>query len=523
MGSATPSPPIRSPAATTPEDSALLPYTQSSVLRACDIVLGTTSMALAVLGVALLVVGQAEPLTVVALWLIPILNIAWSAWSRHRDRLISDLLRGLVCLPIAAYLYVAERGVFEKLWIPALVMSVGIALSVGIASRRSLPGYVVTLAYAAALFAAACVQIGDWDIAAIYDVLGIALTGCLISLVASKLGRTLDEARRQRDVAHEQKDRAEAVLLQLTQRSHELTTAIASLHDEMEHRARVEIELRQAQKLESIGRLAAGVAHEINTPVQFVNDSIQFVRDGIGELFGVVDKLGAVQRAVLDGMPSRAAADVAADATDTADLPYLVANVPRALDRALEGLDRVATIVRSMKEFAHPDAKEMQLADLNRAIENTLTIARNEYRGVAELEVELGEIPLVRCHIGELNQAVLNIVTNAAHAIEDVVHGSSAKGRIRIQTYRDGDEVVIALADTGTGIPEGARAHIFDPFFTTKEVGRGSGQGLAIAHSVVVDKHHGRLEFQTELGKGTTFFIRLAIDGQDPAIRASAA
>jgi signal transduction histidine kinase len=129
----------------------------------------------------------------------------------------------------------------------------------------------------------------------------------------------------------------------------------------------------------------------------------------------------------------------------------------------------------------------------------------------------------VRCHVGELNQAVLNIVVNAAHAIGDVVQGTNTKGRIRVQTARDGDEVVIAIADTGPGIPEDVRGRIFDPFFTTKQVGRGSGQGLAIAHSVIVDKHHGRIGFETELGKGTTFTIRLAIEGSQRAPSADAA
>ena len=506
-----------------PEPNELLLSTVATVLRACDIVLGTTSIGLAVFATVVFATGQIHPLTVVALWAIPVINLAWTALTRHRDRMTADLLRGLVCLPIAVLPFMAETGLFEQFWIPALVMPVGIALSIGIASRRSLPGYVVALGYAGSSFGAAYVHFGAFNIGALSDALGIALTGCLLSLVASKLGRALDESWRQRDVAREQKARAEAVLLQLTQRSRELTTAIASLHGEMELRMRVEVELHQAQKLESVGRLAAGVAHEINTPIQFVSDSVQFVRDGMTELFGVVGKLALVQRSVLDGAPSRAAADVAADATDTADLPYLVENVPKALDRALEGLGRVAIIVRSMKEFAHPDSKDMEFADLNRAIASTLTIAHNEYRGVAELETELGELPLVRCHVGELNQVVLNIVTNAAHAIADVVQGTATKGRIRIRTYRDGDEVVIALSDTGTGIPVDVRSHIFDPFFTTKEIGRGTGQGLAIAHSVIVDKHHGRLEFETELGKGTTFFIRLAIDGHETASRTDVA
>ena len=324
------------------EHNDLLQNTLSSVLRACDIVLGTTSVGLAVLSIGLYAMGEVHRLTVVAMWALPVINTAWSALSKRRDRVTADLLRATVCLPIAVYLYVAETGVFAAFWIPALVMCVGIALSIGIASRRSLLGYLVTLGYAGTLFGAACLYAGRLDLTALDDVLGIALTGCLLSLVASKLGRTLDEARRQRDDAHEQRDRAEAVLLQLTERSSELTTAIASLHEEMEHRMRVEVELRQAQKLESVGRLAAGVAHEINTPVQFVSDSIQFVRDGVTDLFGVVGKLEIVQRSVLDGAPSRAAAD-AGRRRQGHRRPALPRSSTsrKALDRALDGLSRV--------------------------------------------------------------------------------------------------------------------------------------------------------------------------------------
>jgi signal transduction histidine kinase len=380
------------------------------------------------------------------------------------------------------------------------VMSMGIALSVCMASRRSVLGHVVAIGYAGALLAGASVHYGTCDLTTIDDAIGIAVIGLVTSVVGSKLGGLLDEARRQRDSAREQKERAEVALEQLTKRSLELTTAIEHLRLEMEHRMRVEVELRQAQKLESVGRLAAGVAHEINTPVQFVSDSIQFVREGVGDLFGAVDKLEVVHASV-------------------PDLPYLVEHVPKALDLALDGLGRVATIVRSMKEFAHPDSAHMAPADLNRAIENTLTIARNEYQAVADVETELGELPRVHCHVGELNQVMLNIIVNAAHAIADAVRGTGSRGCIRVRTHRDGGDVVITVADTGTGITEDIRNRIFDPFFTTKDVGRGSGQGLAIAHSVVVGKHRGRLTFETEPGRGTTFFIRIPIHGD--AARAS--
>ncbi|MEO8017485.1 MAG: ATP-binding protein [Pseudomonadota bacterium] len=276
---------------------------------------------------------------------------------------------------------------------------------------------------------------------------------------------------------------------------------------------RMENELAQAQKLESVGRLAAGVAHEINTPVQFVSDSVHFVREAMDDLSQIVDKYRELRTATENGTGVAAAAKAAEEAEDDADLDYILENAPVALDRARDGLGRVAAIVRSMKEFAHPDRKEMAQADLNQAIQSTLVIASNEYKYVADVETQFAEIPLVNCYAGEINQVVLNLIVNAAHAISDVVKGTPDKGRIKVTTRVLDDNVEITIGDTGRGIPVEVRSRIFDPFFTTKEVGKGTGQGLAIARAVVVDKHGGTLHFETETGKGTTFFIRLPIAG----------
>jgi signal transduction histidine kinase len=277
---------------------------------------------------------------------------------------------------------------------------------------------------------------------------------------------------------------------------------------------RLESELAQAQKLESVGRLAAGVAHEINTPVQFVSDSVSFVREAMDDLTEVVGKYRDLQAAARSGVDVAAAAGAAAEAEDDVDLDYILENAPAALDRAREGLGRVAAIVRSMKEFAHPDRKEMTQVDLNQAIASTLVIATNEYKYVAEVATAFDPaLPPVNCYAGEINQVVLNLIVNAAHAIGDVVRGSDARGTIRVGTRLLGDQVEISIADTGKGIPVDIRARIFDPFFTTKEVGKGTGQGLAIARTVIVDKHGGTLHFESELGQGTTFYIRLPVAG----------
>lgn len=272
---------------------------------------------------------------------------------------------------------------------------------------------------------------------------------------------------------------------------------------------RIEMELLQAQKLESVGRLAAGIAHEINTPIQFVSDSMHFVRDSFTATLPLIGQYQRLRSQVAKGEQSTALLEQIERAERDGDLTYLLENTPGAIDRALEGMGRVATLVRSMKEFAHPDQKEKAPADLNRALATTLTIARSEYKYVADIKTDFGELPTVRCHVSELNQVFLNIIVNASHAIEDVVKATGQRGTISVQTRSEGDHVVIRIADTGGGIPENIRAKVFEPFFTTKEVGKGTGQGLSIARNVVVDKHGGTLSFETEQGAGTTFVIRL--------------
>ncbi len=262
--------------------------------------------------------------------------------------------------------------------------------------------------------------------------------------------------------------------------------------------------LAAGEKLESIGRLAAGVAHEINTPIQFLNDSVYFIRDAMQDLMAHNALLTARLAALLPSPPE-----------PDENIEDLKIELPPALDRVVDGLSRIAEIVRSMKEFSHADQDEMSRVDLNRAITSTLVIARTEYKYVADVETDLAkELPHVTCHGGQINQVVLNLVVNAAHAIEDVVKGTGRKGLIRVRTCEENDQAVISISDTGGGIPEAIRKRIFDPFFTTKEVGKGTGQGLSIAHNVI-KSHGGTLEFETEIGKGTTFYVRLPIDADE--------
>ena len=270
-------------------------------------------------------------------------------------------------------------------------------------------------------------------------------------------------------------------------------------------------ELAQGQKLESVGRIAAGVAHEINTSVQFISDSVRFVRHALRDVPHALADYRALAASALSGGDVTAAAKKAADTDEAADVDYFLKNAPDALDRALEGIGRMGSVVRSMTEFAHPDSRTKADIDLNRTIRTTLNMARNEYKSVAELETDFGDIPAVHCHAGDINQVVLNLVLNAAHALGDRAAGSMSKGRIAVRTRAIGGYVEISIRDTGDGIPEDVRGRIFEPFVTTKEVGRGAGQGLALSRGIVVDKLKGSLHFETETGKGTTFFIRLPV------------
>lgn len=286
---------------------------------------------------------------------------------------------------------------------------------------------------------------------------------------------------------------------------------ISDVTDEARQR-QLELELRHAQKLESVGQLAAGIAHEINTPTQFVGDSIAFLADSFRDLQQV---LTGYRQALAELAAHGGAAPILAQRLSAleaqVDLAFIEENAPSAFDRAVDGVSRIATLVGAMKEFAHPDRREKTSADLNRALRNTLIIARNEYKHVADVETELGELPPVMCHLSDMNQVFLNLLINAAHAVSEVVGNSGRRGHIWVRSRLEGDTVRVEVEDTGCGIPEAIRDRVFDPFFTTKDVGRGSGQGLAIARSIVVDKHRGTLTFRSTVGEGSTFTVLLPV------------
>ena len=275
----------------------------------------------------------------------------------------------------------------------------------------------------------------------------------------------------------------------------------------------LESQLGQAQKLESIGQLAAGIAHEINTPTQYVGDNIRFLKDSFQDLFDLIETYQSLAEAVAPGADTAALVQAIGELRDTIDLEYLREEIPKAIAQSIDGVERVAKIVLAMKEFSHPGTDEKKLVDINKAIESTITVSRNEWKYVAELHTDLDpNLGLVPCLASELNQVFLNIIVNAAHAIGDAIAGrEGARGTVTIATRPVDDWCEIRISDSGCGIPKAIRHRVFDPFFTTKEVGKGTGQGLAIAHDVVVNKHQGTLAVESEVGAGTTFIIRLPV------------
>jgi|APLow6443716910_1056828.scaffolds.fasta_scaffold06741_3 PAS domain S-box-containing protein len=285
-------------------------------------------------------------------------------------------------------------------------------------------------------------------------------------------------------------------------------------------RKMLEKQLAQAQKLRSIGQLASGIAHEINTPTQYVGDNIRFLKDAFEDLIGVLQGDEELLAAARGGVVSAELIRRLQDDRERADLEYLVSEVPVAIQHTLEGVERISKIVRAMKDFAHPGREEKAPADLNQIIDSTVTVARNEWKYVADMQTDFDRsLPPVLCHPAEIGQVILNLVINAAHAIEDVVkQGRAAKGGITIATRRRDGWAEIRISDTGSGIPENIRHRIFDPFFTTKEIGRGTGQGLAICYPVIVGKHGGRITFDSEVGRGTTFTIGLPLGEQAGAL-----
>ncbi|MDQ2842461.1 MAG: PAS domain S-box protein [Acidobacteriota bacterium] len=298
-------------------------------------------------------------------------------------------------------------------------------------------------------------------------------------------------------------------------------TGFVGIFEDITERRILREQLLQAQKLESVGQLAAGIAHEINTPVQYIGDNVRFLRDTFKDLVDLNRSYLRLLEAVRGNTLSPEILNEVELAIKRADVEYIFEEIPNAITQTMEGISRVSGLVGAMKEFSHPGTGEKVPVDLNRAIESTVTVTRNEWKYVADMKLSLDAgLPLVRCLPGEFNQVIRNLIVNAAHSItEGIAAGEATKGLISIETRALGGNVEIRVKDNGGGIPEGIRTRIFDPFFTTKEIGKGTGQGLAIARSVIVNKHQGSIDVETDGETGATFIIRLPCEPELAAIQ----
>lgn len=296
---------------------------------------------------------------------------------------------------------------------------------------------------------------------------------------------------------------------------HGLVYAGVALYEDITEKMLLERDLQRAQKLEAVGQLAAGIAHELNSPIQYVGDNIRFLKDSLGGYDRLLATYEECWRRLTEaGSIPEEMAQHLTETRESADIDFLAEEFPRTIEQSLEGVGRVEKIVRAMKDFSHPGDEEKAPANINAILQTTTTICRNEWKYVAELETDLSaDLPLVPCYASEISQVFLNIIVNGAHAIEGFLKdGKKGQGKITIRSRHIDDSVEIRIADTGGGIPRDIQDRVFEPFFTTKERGKGTGQGLAIAHRVVIDRHQGSLTFESETGRGTTFIIKLPLD-----------
>jgi two-component system, NtrC family, sensor kinase len=322
----------------------------------------------------------------------------------------------------------------------------------------------------------------------------------------------------QRKQAEEELTMAYDVLEERVQvRTAELEGTNTRLLQEINDRKSLEAQLLQAQKMESIGQLAAGIAHEINTPTQYVGDNTRFLKDAFEDIITLLSSHNALVAKAkgIDSLDGEIQ-DIEAVIQEI-DFEFIAEEIPKASEQSLDGIKKISDIVQAMKKFSHSSSEEKTASDVNDGLLNTIIVARNEWKYVADVKTDLDpQLPMVDCHLNELNQVFLNIIVNAAQAIgEETSAQGVEKGEIFLSTRQDGDFVEIQIRDTGPGMPEEIKRRIFDPFFTTKEVGKGTGQGLAIAHMVVVEKHNGTINVESQKGEGTTFVIRLPIDDHD--------
>ncbi len=306
---------------------------------------------------------------------------------------------------------------------------------------------------------------------------------------------------------------ADYIVCPLRNDNNEITGAVLTFRNITEQRLQESKRIHR-MKLMAIGELSAGIAHEINTPVQFIGSNVSFLDESFQDLLKLIktyQKLGDFLQNEQE-YPCRQLLQEIADIEETADIDFLRDEVPKAFEQTLHGVKQVTDLVLGLKGFARSGSEGEKIAsDINTIIQNALLVSRNVYKYVAELETHFCELPLVSVYPGDIGQVIVNLVINAAHAIEEKKGDDRTMGKITVESGMEDQNIIIQVSDTGKGIPEGVRDRIFDPFFTTKEVGRGSGQGLAISHTIIHEKHHGEITFDSVLGEGTTFIVRIPI------------
>lgn len=308
-------------------------------------------------------------------------------------------------------------------------------------------------------------------------------------------GMVLDIAERKR-AEQALQNLNEELEQRVAERTGELETALQELKD-------AQSRVLQQEKMASIGQLAAGVAHEINNPMGFIISNLNTLKTYVDKLTGFLDRQAAGIETLADQADNREIPAELANQRQSLKLDYIRADLGDLIGESLEGAERVKTIVQNLKNFSRLEASEQQLADINEGLESTINIVWNEIKYKAELVRKFGEIPRINCHLGQLNQVFLNLLVNAAQAMDD-------RGQITVATACEDGQVVITIADTGAGIPPDKLGRIFEPFFTTKEVGQGTGLGLSIAYDII-QNHQGSIKVESEVGRGTTFIIHLPV------------
>lgn len=273
-------------------------------------------------------------------------------------------------------------------------------------------------------------------------------------------------------------------------------------------------DLERTQMLQNLGKLTAGIAHEINTPIQFIGDNLRFLSDSFNDVITLLDEYQALKLAAV-GVVAKDKLENVKNAEDKADLGFIAGEIPQAIKQSIDGIKTVSSMIAAMRDFSHIDERRIAFADLTKALNSTIAILRNEIKYVADVKTQIADsLPMVMCCVDDIQQVFLNLIINASHSMKDVINSGGKRGLITVSSSVQGENVVFSISDTGTGIPEDIRQKIFEPFFTTKGHCQGTGQGLAIVHSIITEKHRGRLELETEEGVGTTFTIYLPIDGE---------